>query len=64
MRKHWVELTQVPLTQVPSLAARGTADDNSHVEGGHIKLCPMACAKVEANDDAELEVRIPCAIIN
>ncbi len=58
--------TTVPeeFTQVPSLAACGTDDDKFYIEDNLIKLCPMACARVEADNDAVLDVKIPCTIID
>ncbi|MBW2456446.1 MAG: hypothetical protein JRI68_18155 [Deltaproteobacteria bacterium] len=34
------------------------------VEDGHISLCPLTCVKVEAGDEAELEVKIPGVILD
>jgi len=56
--------TPEEFTFVSSSAACGQAADKFYIEGGLIKLCPAACAKVEGDIDAKLEVSIPCDAIN
>ncbi len=47
-------------TQVPSLATCGNDDDKFYIEDDIIKLCPGACAIVEADGEAKLEIKVPC----